>query len=519
MNRLLITLLLCTPLILFANIEETTDVMQIDSGLANFDGKKLTLTGSVVVEHELGTIYTSNMVLFPDPTEKKLRFGYLSMNENVKLALRDGSSLTCHSADLDYKAMTGKFKSKEDGDFVIFSENRKDRKNNPIPLEVKSRQMTMKLARDETKDAAASPEKTNKAPTSRITNILAQNDVTVSYNQEFTVKADLGEYQRLDEENPQENSVGTNIPGTIKLSMNESGKVCVVESKTGDNIKASQINIDTNKRLINFEAPVGCINASQAGDQQEKVEFAADSLIWDNVRDTLILKGNVRVDQKGIGRLITDKELRIYHANVKGKKQLKAIESTGQTILTHTDEQKELNHTLISSGKVYVDHEKLETLMESPLDENGKVLEGKQVFFHDFMGEIQADKLKITYKLVGHEIVPTKLILQGNVRLLDRKAEHPDEEAPILHYALADSVEYDPETKEMSFKSLKKKRVLFYDRVNNLQISAPAMKIKRDGSTKKESIQGFGDVRMSFVESEFEQLRKRFTLDLEEEKK
>jgi len=55
--------------------------------------------------------------------------------------------------------------------------------------------------------------------------------------------------------------------------------------------------------------------------------------------------------------------------------------------------------------------------------------------------------------------------------------------------------------------------VLFYDKINNLQVSAPEIKMQRDKQTKKQQFQGIGDVRFHFVEKEYQQLRKRFLLE------
>ena len=79
---------------------------------------------------------------------------------------------------------------------------------------------------------------------------------------------------------------------------------------------------------------------------------------------------------------------------------------------------------------------------------------------------------------------------------------------------IADKVEYTPQTNEAVFTSHNNlKRVLFYDKANDMEVSATTLKIKRDEATKKETVKGIGDVRFSFVENEFEQLRKRFVID------
>jgi hypothetical protein len=87
-------------------------------------------------------------------------------------------------------------------------------------------------------------------------------------------------------------------------------------------------------------------------------------------------------------------------------------------------------------------------------------------------------------------------------------AIEPGKTKAFLEYALADVVEYSPQTKEVQLSALNKGRVLFFDKVNNLQISAPALKIKRDAVTQKDSIQGVGDVRFNFVKHELDKMKK-----------
>ena len=85
-----------------------------------------------------------------------------------------------------------------------------------------------------------------------------------------------------------------------------------------------------------------------------------------------------------------------------------------------------------------------------------------------------------------------------------------EEDRDLHQYAIADIVEYVPKTMEMSFFSSNNRRVLFFDKVNNIQVSAPALKIKRDAATKKDTIKGMGDVRFSFAENEARTAQKTF---------
>jgi hypothetical protein len=186
---------------------------------------------------------------------------------------------------------------------------------------------------------------------------------------------------------------------------------------------------------------------------------------------------------------------------------LRYIESTGPTVLTYANEEEKVVHTLTCPGLLTVDHQLLKTTLECPRDQNNNVLFGKQIVFHDSMGEIYADLLTVYYTMAEDSPTPTKLVLEGNVQMFNRGGD-PDKNGAFLQYALADVVEYTPQAREVYLVASDKKRVLFFDKLNALQVSATSLKIRRDQETKKESIQGFGDVRFSFVEKELEMINK-----------
>jgi hypothetical protein len=128
----------------------------------------------------------------------------------------------------------------------------------------------------------------------------------------------------------------------------------------------------------------------------------------------------------------------------------------------------------------------------------------------DTLGDMYADEIQIDYSIAGASADPSKIILKGNVKMLNRFDGHVQESGAVLQYALADYAEYYPASKEMALSGTGEGRVLFYDKVNNIRMSAPSLKIKHDEKSPKGSVQGFGDVRFTFIENEFDQLRKHF---------
>ncbi|MBA3816658.1 MAG: hypothetical protein H0X29_09120 [Parachlamydiaceae bacterium] len=494
------------PITLQSNIPEE-EMLIIDSELADYNGKNIILQGNVVIEHMLGTISANHMTLHTAKKKEFGPFGLLEMHDRVKLNFRDGEVLSCAKAEVDYQALTGSFFGNEVQEFVTYTESeveKKEGKTALAPLNVKSRRMTIRLASKEMKGD-------KKLPKNNVSALTADEQVTVNYNNDFTVIADHAIYQRMSEDKEAEKAGA--LPGIITMKSAKVDGTCQVSNLEGDVIRADQIGIDTVKLQLTFNDPKGTLKRNDSAKGIKQIDFSAEKLVWDDLAGVLALSKQVVLNQQGMGKLETPHEVRFYQHIVNHKKVLKAIESLSETVLTYREEDKNFSHTLSCSGPVTVDHEKMETRLVSNKNDFGDIDEARQVHFEDSQGEIFADKVLIKYALLKGSISVSKIYLVGNVKIYNRLNSAEDETIVVLQYALADRVDFRPHTKEMLFKSSNTtRRVLFFDKTNNLQVSAPALKIIRDKATGIDSIKGDGDVRFSLLESEFEQLRKRFSL-------
>jgi lipopolysaccharide export system protein LptA len=474
----------------------------INAGLVQYHGKTISLNGDVELEHDLGKISAQSVELNTPAGEKKIRLGTLDLAKDVRISLKDGGVLECAEAKIDFKTLQGNFRGDDKQGYAIYSENCKNKANpsERIPLIFKSKQMAVQFAKDNLNGVAYSK--------GHISSILADSSVTIDYNHDFIAQSDTATYEK--EEGPAK----TAIAGLVSLRASGPDGLCRVTNRNGDLINASTICIDTVARQLCFAYPKGVMNASRREGVLEKIEFSADTLSWDMHNNLLVLRDHVILNQKGLGTLTNDKEIRLSQKN----DRLGTIESDGKTVVVVAEETKNVEHHLTCYGKVTVDHAKLEMFMESPRNTQGDVIEGQQVFFEDPIGVIYADKVTLKYALENKTIAPKVLILEGNVKMMNTYASE-DPSSPLVQYALADKVEYYPQTKEVVFSSNGSgKRVLFYDKTHDLQVSAPVLKIKRDKATKKDLIKGTGDVRFSFIENEFVQLRNRFSLSNFKEK-
>jgi hypothetical protein len=223
-------------------------------------------------------------------------------------------------------------------------------------------------------------------------------------------------------------------------------------------------------------------------------------------KDELTLKGATEVAYRAHDTLKNDREICLHCSEIQGKKQFNRITAEGHTVLHHLEPISQRAFWVVCDGTVNVDHVKKTITLDSVRDSLDNVCAGKQVLFYDPLGEVQADKATILYDSINGKLMLTKISLEGNVYLVDHQTIGETKEP--LHYGIADFAEYAPESKEIYFSSLPGQRVLFDDKLNRLQVSAPALRITRDATSKKESIKGIGDVRFHFLESELEKLHK-----------
>lgn len=470
--------------------------VEIESREAACRTREITLRGDVSVQHEIGKLFAQQIRLVTHQQEKKGRFSTVELVEGARIHWSDGGVLHCDEALIDCQSLKGTFYSYS-GKEVVYAGVVGTK---PMPLVIKGKAMSVELKREK---ASLERKKTSIS----IAAMQAEGDVVMNYAQDYTILADQAVYQCV-----QRDSFDQKIAGIITVNMNSSDLFCTVFRGEKDKILAKAITVDTMKKKISFLDAKGELSISPSRRLGNVIEFFTNHLLWEDQSQKLIMSGDVSIYQKGLGKLVTQDQVELTQHLISGKREVKSIFFPGNTVLSYMDVEKSETHTLICHGPLTVDHEHLKVVMECPKDEMGRFLEDKQVFFEDQFGKIYADKAMISYAWREGQMEMQQIILEGNVHILSYQKK---KESPELQYAMADKIEYTLLSKEMVFSSQKGRRVLLYDAVNHMQISAPALRVQRDQLTKKDSIQGVGDVRFSFVENEFEQLQQRFRFSQE----
>lgn len=483
-----------------AMLHAQEDPMNIKSGEAVYDGKKVVLIGDVVMQHGLGQISAHRVALIPaSDKEKKHKNSSLEISESVEILLNGGGRLECQRADVDYTKMKGVFSGNVEFPDVVYcseGEGADLPQDGRASFEVKSSQMTFDLMREL---AAGSS-----SPQTRVRQIEAVQNVRVGYDKDHLLVADHALYERL----PASDSSA--LAGLLTLSVKGPQRFCQLTNVNGDCLNAKTIQVNTLEKKLWLGEPEGKLLMREEKNALQTLEFKSDELSWDHHQQILILKGGVEISQNGNLHVKTDNEISIAQANLNGKRTLRSIQSPQQTQITYMDASKNNTHSIYCPGPLMIDHERQEMTLNGLADGSDSIEDDRQVYIEDVLGEMYADLVLICYQWEGSHFNPKKVTLEGHVRLLNRFNGHMEEAGSVLHYALADRVVYSPEDHEMVLSASESNRVLLFDKVNNIQMSAPSLKIQHDASTQKDLIKGMGDVRFTFLEKELAQFKQHF---------
>lgn len=457
---------------------------QVKVGVDTSDGNQkkssrneVVLTGNVVIEHALGKVYAKQITLFSEKDkEKNSTISQMELKDNIIIEMPNGDTLQCEQAILDSNKFQGIFTGNEEHPDVVYTYVSKLES----PTLLKCKQINIDL--DPSKHG--------------LCKIEANDFVRISYG-DYLIQSDNAIY-RCHPEKSEENK-------TVTLSALQE---CTI-TNGNDEIKAKKVEMDVTKRILKLIDAKGVIHPENT--PTGPVEFICQELIWEDKQKLLAFEGNVLFKIADLGEVRTPNVIHAYKKNnPSGKIEFEEIIAQEDTEFTYIDPHKKLLHRVFCHGPLVADLEHSKIVMYSAKeDAEGPITEEQQVYFEDVFGEIFADQATIELE----KLIPTHLKLEGNVKIFNRFNGHIKESSTVLQNALADGVNYDPQKKEMVLYGIDDARVLFFDRVNNVQMSAPSILLKLDEkSDKGMAVQGIGDVRFTFLEKELEQLRQRFKM-------
>lgn len=467
--------LLIASLILAAEVP-LPPASSLSSSHAAYDGNALILTGQVLLDHGLGKMQAERASLQKQEAGADFPFALIELEKSVILHLKNNAALSCHEARLDFNELKGFLFSGENKQ-VVFSDT--IRKN--VFLEIKSLSAELFFSKSGQEEQKNDYE---------IESILAEDSVAIRYADAFQLYADRTTYQK-------QNSAQGKAKGTLFASAKNAGGQCTLAHEA-DLINATTIHVDLLHDKLTLLHPEGTLASSLFPRIKEgTIQFHSDHLLWDHTHNTLSLKGKAYLEETGVGMLSAEEELHLAYGEKEGKRYIKTVKTQGRAVLLYG------THELTCYGPIHLDRDSLNVSLSSPL-ENGVVPRGEQVSYQEGNVQVSGDKAQMEYALSEGLLHPIALVLKDNVRLFSMN------DTMHKRWALADRLTYSPATRTFILSANPGKKVLFRDEEDSVAVSAQEVHITLDPETKKERIQGVGNVQLSLSSDEVNLLKKMF---------
>jgi hypothetical protein len=450
--------------------------LRIKAEEVDYSDDRVTLNGEVVIDHRMGKM-SSETAYYTQPGGGE-EGGLLYLQKEVHINLPNGASLDCSRAEFDRRGRTGLFFGEDK--LLLYSSQAFSQAGNQAPLTIEAKKLRVRVG-----EAA-------------IEELEAEEDVHIRYDNEVSGRTDWLWY---------EPRVGEDKAGGIFHMTPLEGRQSHIVTDSGDRIHAQEIHLDVGREKIIFDQADGEIFFNSG----EQVFFRSDEVAWEDQRQRLTMTGRVMVHQQGVGKLKSNESIRLDMVREEGRRRLRVMESRGKTTLSFVDDGNHELHTIVCFGSAVVDHYLFKTTMKSPRV-NGVVPRDKRVVFRDRMGHVTANDVELLYYPQNGQPRLSKITLIGDVYLLNLAPFDPADSGPVRQYALADRAEYDPTTLQVTLTAEAPNRVLYFDEINRIQVSAPEIEAWRNGVSGEESIRGKGDVRFSLAEGELDQMKPLFRM-------
>lgn len=237
---------------------------------------------------------------------------------------------------------------------------------------------------------------------------------------------------------------------------------------------------------------------TQIDAQSKRLAFSANQMKWNSLSGVLDLRGEIQATYGDSLTLSGADEISLVQMKEEVQGLFSSLSASGKIELLHENESKQIRRKILCPGQVTINHLTKEVFLSADSE--------TQVCIQDFLGEMYADKIHMTYQFEEDQFDPLKIVLEGHIRI--KNICEASEEA--TQFIIADRVEIHPKANEMFLFGEGATRVLLDDRLNQMQLSAPAMKIVYDPVLKKERVEGIGVVRFVFVDQEVQKLKGAF---------
>lgn len=492
MKYIVLAFALCTTLFA-ADLPEVPGNSSLSSTHASYDGNSLLLTGRVALDHGLGKMTAEEASLLRQDVEggKDFPFSLIQLRKDVLLALKNDAQIVCDSADLDFAALKGILLPSENAQVVYTDQIKKKKSGESTPLKLSSQLIELQFCKQSQEGKKTDYE---------IETILAKQGVTIDYANNFQLLADHALYRK--ERAQDHKSSKREFQGIVTAYPKDDQSQCHL-SHEGDEVYADMVDIDLPNARLSLLHPKGTLASSLLPHLQKgEMHFQSDYLYWDHNKNSLLLKGNIAIEEASLGTLHAQEELYIAQSVIQGKRLLKSIDSQGHSTLVYRDELHH-PHKLVSHGSLHLDRDKLRATADSP-EKDSVVPMDKQLYYEEAEIAIYADHGLLEYAVAGDQMQPSSLTLKGNIRLFSHDPLKPP------RFGIADRLTYSLTTRTLILSASPGKKVLFWDETQGMRLSAPEVHIVYDPETKQQNVKGIGAVQFAFTAEEQSKLQQLF---------
>jgi len=376
---------------------------------------------------------------------------------NVYIQLPNGARISCATADLDLVHGIGRFSAVNEEVHLVM----KREKGGDIQLTAK--ELTLRAESDSVESW-------------QVYEVTASGNVHVEESSGWDILADTLEFHELE-------------GGQLHLSSCGSAP-CRVKKEGVGHLTAHSIHLNRDKQHAHAVEASGSLLDSH----HQKIQFQGQEIFWSQSSRNITMVHQVMVQQED-GRLETDDRLDLsYNEN----QEPQHLTITGNIHMESAIPAR----TISCPGTCEVDFPNSRTHLVA-------TQQGKQVRFHEGATRLATDELFIAYNSEDGRRQPQHLQANGRVRVQNHYGLSVGSDA--TQYALADHLAAWPTEHRLELFSDHPTRVLLLDSGNGLAISAPKVLLHPD-SNGKERVRGVGDVRMTLLEKEYQQLKQRFHL-------
>lgn len=434
---------------------------KLEVGEISFDGNKMLLSGDFKWEHSLGNISARSAEACFDYSESFNMPNEISMQEGVSIIMKDGGELTSPYAWLGCRQWLGVFHGHE-GQKISYV------KKSDL-LSLKSLRMEMNFVNPRAGQIVL------------LERLVADGQVEIGLGEDLRLTSDQAVFDEF-------SSKGAF--GHASLKSNESSSCNMVQE-----LPEGLLNkVECVRAEFDLRGNKGVLYEPEGVLQRDGVPlfFKASEMLVDSESEEIVLLPPVKIDW--LGTLDASGKVEITRKN----KKLHRVLVEGPSKLLWKDPAGGNEHRLNIPGtlNMYPELHVMEIVNAG----------SEQIFFSDHYGQIYADRIILNFKEASGKLEPLKIQFFGNVRLQNNT---PGTE----QYALADEAFFEFGKSTLTLQSQQRPRVLFYDELNKIEASAPALVINRDPRTGQNVMRGIGNVRFVFAEEELNELKKRFSLE------